>query len=140
MVSFLEAPTATERAGPGGLTIVPPGQEEEDPAARTLRESVFMAPAGSKDYTTLVLNAPKREGAGSADRAAAALEQVLAERPPEVRTGLDATPSPYQAQAHAGMHGVATSKAERCACACGDDGHSHAAINQFMRCCHIERS
>ena len=82
MVSFLEAPTATEKSGGGLMRILPP---EENAAARAQRESVFMAPADSKDYSSLVLNTPRREGAGSADRAAAALEKVLAERDPEVR-------------------------------------------------------
>lgn len=85
MVSFLEAPKEAElsSSAAGGLSILPPGQQltpEQEEAARAARERAFMAPTESKDYMQILMNTPRREGAGSAEQAASSLSGVLATR------------------------------------------------------------
>ncbi|GIL64357.1 hypothetical protein Vafri_18328 [Volvox africanus] len=89
VVGFLDAPVSTERSGTGdtpvsfgGTAPAPsPADVAAEAAAATERERRFMAEPEQKDYMDMLLNSPRRDGAGSAMRAADALAGVLAEIP-----------------------------------------------------------
>ncbi|GIL82116.1 hypothetical protein Vretimale_7120 [Volvox reticuliferus] len=89
VVGFLDAPITAERSGTGGTPMLYGGtapmpssaDAAAEAAAATERERRFMAAPEQKDYMDMLLNSPRRDGAGSAMRAADALAGVLTEMP-----------------------------------------------------------
>ncbi|GLC39268.1 hypothetical protein PLESTB_001649300 [Pleodorina starrii] len=86
VVGFLDAPVTTERSGGGapasygGTAPTPsPADAAAEAAAAAERQRRFMASPEGKDYMEMLLNSPRRDGTGSATRAADVLAGVLAE-------------------------------------------------------------